>query len=165
MVCGPPLALLPPTYLKGVPAESGCCRPCPAELGRSTEVGDPMASLSLSSWVKHSSGEERAPFVSGKCFWCCPSATLKRVWLVPFCFSTPRKLKISKRFVLSLLVSRLNNGLSLHLFPDVLCSSTLLISVASAELFPWSQWLPCSEEHKLETCRQLQSGSMVLMQG
>lgn len=49
-------------------------------------------------------------------------------------------------------------------FPDVLRSTTFSISVATAGLFPWSQWLPSSKEAKLGTSLQMQPGSQVLIQ-
>lgn len=161
-VCDPPLAPSPAMELKGVP---GCHRPCPIELGRSTRVEIPWLLWLFLPGSRILLGEKGAPFVSGRCLWCCHSTPLRRVWFFPFYSPTPRKLKKSKRVLPSLLVSRLNKGFSLHLFPDMLCSSTFLISVVSAELFPWREWLPCSGKPKLDTDPQIQSGSVVLMQG
>lgn len=159
-VCDPPLATSLAMELKGV---RGCHRPCPIELGRSTRVEIPwLLWLSLPG-SRILLVENGAPFVSGGCLWC--STPLRRVWFFPFCSPTSMKLKTSKRVLPSLLVSRLNKGLSLRLFPDALCSSTFLISVVSAELFPLREWLPCSGKPKLNTDPQIQSGSVVLMQG
>lgn len=74
---------------KGVPAESGCSRPCPVELGRSTGVEIPWllwVSLPGSSMLL---GKKGLLWSLASVFGAVP------LHLFPFCSPTPRKFKIS----------------------------------------------------------------------
>lgn len=147
--------------LKGVPAESGCLRTCSV---------DPQEWRSHAFFVSFILSQAscwgiRGPFGLWQVSLVLSLCTLEKGLSLSSLFPHHKEVEdIQKSPPLSSCLQTEQKSF-LHPFPDVLCYSIFSISVASAGLFPWSQWLPSSKEAKLGTSLQMQPGLLVLIQG